>query len=227
MQVDTAFGLETPEGTVIELAPAGIFARSLAFLVDEVLRWTIIGASLALSGMLGVFGQGLAMIVFFVCYWLYGVAFEVLNNGVTPGKKLQGLRVMHDDGTPIALPASMLRNLLLWADLLPSFYLAGLVSMLLSPRFQRLGDLAAGTLVVYDAPKRADAVSYEPGKALTTAVPLRQDEQSVLIDYLERSDSLTTERLSELAGLVREELLLSGSSAEEDLKRLALGLRGG
>ena len=121
----------------------------------------------------------------------------------------------------------MLRNLLLWVDLLPAFYLAAMVSMLLSPRFQRLGDLAASTLVIYDASKRADATSYQPGRALAAAVPLQQDEQSVLIDYLERTDTLSKERCTELAGLVREELLLSPRSPEEDLKRLALGLRGG
>ena len=59
MNVDTALGLETPEGTVIELQPAGIYARSLAFLIDELLRWTIIFATFAVTGFLGVFGQGI------------------------------------------------------------------------------------------------------------------------------------------------------------------------
>ncbi len=227
MNVDTVFGLETPAGTVIELQPAGIYARSLAFLVDELLRWTIIFATFSVTAFLGVFGQGLAMIVFFFTYWLYGVAFEVLNNGVTPGKRLRGLQVVHDDGTPVRLPASLLRNLLLWVDLLPILYVTGMVSMVLSSRFQRLGDLAAGTLVIYRPRQQVALAEARDVPQVPTAVALSQDEQSVLIDFLERADGLTAERAAELAALVGKTLGLGATEPAEDLKRLASGLRGG
>ena len=83
--LDTAVTLETPEGTEIEVRPAGLFARGLAFLLDELIRWTIIAIGLFIGGFAGLFGFGIALILAFATYWLYGVGFEVLNNGVTPG----------------------------------------------------------------------------------------------------------------------------------------------
>ena len=99
----------------------------------------------------------------FFTYWLYGVGFEVLNNGMTPGKKMQGLQVVHDDGTPIRLPASLLRNLVLYVDLLPAAYAAGIVTMLLTNNFRRLGDLAGGTMVIYRPAEQAVATDAVAG----------------------------------------------------------------
>lgn len=226
--VDTAFRVETPEGTDIDLHPAGFYARSLAFLIDESLRWSIILGTFAVTALLGVFGRGLALIVFFFCYWLYGVAFEVLNDGMTPGKRYQGLQVVHGDGTPITLPASLLRNLLLWVDLLPVFYVAGIVTMSLSQHFRRLGDLAAGTLVVYRRP--AGATDTDAGvrvMAGPSRVRLTEEEQRVLIDFLERADTLTEERRAELAQMVAAPLEVSGDDASRDVLALAGNLRGG
>lgn len=226
--LDTAFRVETPEGTEIDLHPAGFYARSLAFLIDEALRWSIVLATFAVTALLGVFGRGLALIVFFLCYWLYGVAFEVFNDGMTPGKRHQGLQVVHGDGTPITLPASLLRNLLLWVDLLPVFYVAGILTMSLSRHFRRLGDLAAGTLVVY---RRGAGVAGGDVRISETTVPppvrLTEEEQRVLIDFLERADSLTEERRAELAGLVAVPLQVSGGDASRAVLALAGTLRGG
>jgi uncharacterized RDD family membrane protein YckC len=226
--VDTAFRVETPEGTDIDLHPAGFYARSIAFLIDESLRWSIILGTFAVTALLGVFGRGLALIVFFFCYWLYGVAFEVLNGGMTPGKRYQGLQVVHGDGTPITLPASLLRNLLLWVDLLPVFYVAGIVTMSLSQHFRRLGDLAAGTVVVY---RRSAGATDTDADVRVMAAPSRirltEQEQRVLIDFLERADTLTEERRAELARMVAAPLELSVDDASRDVLALAGSLRGG
>ena len=228
MSTDTAIQLETPEGTQIDIHPAGLFVRGLAFLVDELIRWVIISAGFMFTAFLGLFGQGLALIILFTTYWLYGVLFEVLNSGMTPGKKMQKLQVVHDDGTPIRLPASLLRNLVLWVDQLPVFYTAGIVSMTLSPRFQRLGDLAAGTLVIYQ-PSFAEVAGDTNSEASVERPPvaLTQNEQGVLVDFLERSHALTPERNNELAALVVDSLGGDAKHAAESVKRIAGNLRGG
>lgn len=108
------------------------------------------------------------LVAFFALSWFYGVFFETYYNGRTPGKWACGLRVISDDGHPISGMQALLRNLLREADLLPATTLApldpenfltvipittglvGLVSMILTKRMQRLGDVAAGTIVVVD-----------------------------------------------------------------------------
>ena len=239
--LDTAVQLETPEGIEISLHPAGLVARGLAFLIDEVIRWLIIFAAFAAGSLLGVFGLGLGLIVTFVTYWLYGVLFEVFNNGQTPGKKMQGLQVVHDDATPIKLQASLLRNLLLWVDLLPMAYAAGIVSICLTQRFRRIGDLAAGTMVIYRSdPRGGQRVGHQgadqsDGIVETasdivprpTPFPLSQEEQGVVVDYLERSDLLSSARREELANILGTSLGGPADTAETLLKQMALGLKGG
>ncbi len=225
-KIDTTVILETPEGIGMAMRPAGPFPRGLAFLVDELIRWAIIAVGLIAGAFLGYFGLGLALIVMFFTYWLYGVAFEVLNGGMTPGKKMQSLQVVHDDGTPIRLPASMLRNLVLSVDLLPAAYAAGIVSMLLTRNFQRLGDLAAGTLVIH-RPTDTQAQSVAFSGVRTPPFALSAQEQSVLVDYLERSESLTQERGAELAQLLCKTFDIPPEAAAMEVKKIANGLRGG
>jgi len=226
--LDTAFRIETPEGTDVDLHPAGLYARTLAFLIDELLRWSIVLGTFAVTAFLGLFGRGLALIVFFLCYWLYGVAFEVLNDGATPGKRSRGLKVIHADGTPITLPASLLRNLLLWVDLLPVFYVAGIVAMSTSRHQQRLGDLAASTLVVYAPEPAAEQRREEAAEAVRTAgVSLNQDEQRVLIDFLERAETLTADRRNELARVIAGPLGVTDADPSRGVLELAGGIRRG
>ena len=223
--LDTAVTLETPEGTEIEVHPAGLFARALAFLIDELIRWTIIAIAFLVGGLAGLFGFGIALILAFATYWLYGVGFEVFNNGVTPGKRMQGLQVVHDDGTPVRLPASMIRNLVLYIDLLPAAYTAAIVSMLLTKRFRRLGDLAAGTMVVYQSAS-VETVSASTSGSSPPPFPLSLAEQSVIVDFLERSVNLTNERTEELARILADTLQCPPAEVGTEIKRIANGLRG-
>src|SRR5215510_11634669 len=86
----------------------------------------------------------------FVLFWGYYIFFEMLWNGQTPGKRWVGLRVIRTDGTPITLSESFIRNLTRLVDFLPAAYGIGIISMFLDKQSRRLGDLAAGTLVVHD-----------------------------------------------------------------------------
>jgi len=232
--LDTAIAEETPEGIEVTLLPAGVWARGLAFLFDEALRWLLILGGFFIGQYAGVFGYGVGLLVWFSVYWFYGVLFEVLNNGQTPGKRLRQLQVVHQDGTPIRLPASLLRNLLLWVDALPGVYLAGIISMCLSPRFQRLGDLVAGTMVVYRQgadPAVGEGRSSRPS-VVDDALPalssqLTREDRAVLVDFAERCDSLSPARRQELAGLLAPVLGVDPSRAEARILRLAEEVTGG
>lgn len=122
----------------------------------------------------------------FFLEWLYPVVFEVYSNGATPGKKLCNIQVLHDDGTPIGWGASFSRNTLRFIDFLPFFYACGLLTMWLNQDSKRLGDLLAGTVVVYRMTTR-----YPP---LTTAISTLKPhpfhsacQNNALIEYRQRA----------------------------------------
>ena len=107
----------------------------------------------------------------FVFQWAYFVAFEVLTQGRSLGKAMFGLRVVREGGLPVTLRESMVRNLLRAVDMLPTGYLVGFVSMAISAKTRRLGDIAAGTIVVRDhksEPARPIEIDAEPGRGLRT-----------------------------------------------------------
>ncbi len=224
-RLDTAWVMETPEGTQIELRPAGLFSRGAAFVIDELIRWCVLLMGSIAFSALGNFGTGLMLIFTFLVYWWYGVLFEVFNNGVTPGKRSQGLRVVHDDGTPIRFPASMLRNLALVVDILPGTYAAGITSILLTNKFKRIGDIAANTMVVYDK-RRADTETLVERSAKPSPIPLRPEEQAAFVEYLERAGTLTEERALELALILQPLLKTSTPEARLEVERIAHGVRG-
>lgn len=99
-----------------------------------------------------------------VIEWGYFVLSETVSNGRSIGKRAIRLRVVHEDGTPVSFGASLVRNLLRMVDMLPMNYLVGLVAMVVSPLGQRLGDAAAGTIVIrLDRPEAAPPVGEGPG----------------------------------------------------------------
>jgi hypothetical protein len=127
-----------------------------------------------------------------------------------------GLLVVHDNGTPVSLPASLLRNLLRVADFLPLLYGTGLVSMLINRRFQRLGDMVAGTLVVY---RERDLVEITIPQVAAKPPPQRLsiEELRNIITFAERSSRLTQERRIELANQMVELTGLQGEAAVQEL----------
>ena len=140
--------------TVVETAAvrgAGPLVRALALAIDELIRWTLIYAATIAWLATGRFG--VATVVATVCatYALYGGLLEGFANGQTLGKRVLRIRVVRRDGTPIGVGAALLRNLLLLVDALPFAYVLGLFAMMATERFRRVGDLAAGTVVVYAA----------------------------------------------------------------------------
>lgn len=199
--LDTRHAVATPEGVDLMLVPAGAVARGSAFLIDLVIRMALMGMVAMALGMLGTLGWGLFLLLAFLVEWFYPVAFELLNHGATPGKKSMGLCVVESDGRPVGFSASIIRNLLRTADFLPLLFGFGLLFMLFHPRFQRLGDLAAGTLVVW-APLTLKAPTLPEAPVAAPPVRLRLTEQQALIAFAERSTRLSPERQQELAELL-------------------------
>jgi uncharacterized RDD family membrane protein YckC len=198
--LDTAREIPTPEGIELTLRLAGPVPRALAWGIDLLLRLAAFAVLSIPLGMLGAVGAGIFLILWFGLEWLAPTLFEVYFDGATPGKRALGLMVLHSDGTPVGLSASLTRNLLRAADFLPLLYGFGLLAMLLSRDFQRLGDIAAGTLVVYRE------TVFQHG-AIPQAVPLPPPvlltalEQRTVLDLAARSQTLTVERAEELASL--------------------------
>lgn len=199
--LDSLNTVQTPEGVDIHLRLAGVWPRSVAWVVDALIRTGIyIVLGIAFS-FLGDLGRGFMLIGIFLIEWFYPVVFEVLNQGMTPGKKSLGIQVLNSDGTPIGWSASLLRNILRTVDFLPFMYGLGFVSMLMNDRFQRLGDLAADTVVVYQSqPAKLPEIPLQA--AATCSYDLNLNEQQAVILYAERTHQLSEDRLEELASIL-------------------------
>ncbi len=210
---------------------AGPAPRMLAYAIDTCLLWTgltlFFVLVLLLVPALGTWARDLLpdwrrqdlqqnpeaallpfLIVFVIVSYfgelLYFMFWETITGGSSPGKRLVGLRVVRLDGLKVDLRASWIRNLVRAADILPSSYVVGLTSMLISSRGQRLGDLVAGTLVVrLDVPERALQLSL-PADLLPLALSREQlqklgdRERALVRGALRRADSVQAERADAL-----------------------------
>lgn len=151
MEYEDRVTIATPEGVELELALAGLGSRVIAGLIDLAVKVALMIALLvALLGLLGDggFAAAAAGAGAFFLYFGYDVAFEVLGGGRTPGKRACGLRVVADGGDPVGLRRSLVRNLVRVLEGPATMYFLGSISILLSTHNQRLGDHAAGTLVL-------------------------------------------------------------------------------
>lgn len=162
--------VRTPEAIAFSYELAGLGSRFLALLTDSVIQGTAL-ALLFISGLIGS-SRGaqlaramnlnqktaeslllaLTILVLFAVFCGYFVAFEAYWQGQTPGKRLLGIRVVKDGGYPIDLTDSLIRNLIRILELSVGFYCISAISMLVSSENKRLGDYAAGTIVVRAGP---------------------------------------------------------------------------
>jgi uncharacterized RDD family membrane protein YckC len=198
--IDTLRRFETPEGIEIELKLAGPVPRAAAFVIDLAIRVGLYALLLPLAGFAGV-GMGLMLIALFLLEWLYPVFFE-LRSGATPGKRALKLLVVHADGTPVGPSASLIRNLLRAVDFLPLLYGLGLAVMLADRDFRRLGDLAAGTLVIHAEPQAPTAAGIANVHAVPPPLPLDLATQRAVLAFAERSGELSPARRAELAARI-------------------------
>ncbi len=204
--LDSILRLPTPEHADVVFRTAGPLSRLCAWLIDAALRVVaviVLGLPLMALGNVGI---GAILLVWFGLDWLAGGLIEWRWEGRTPGKRSLGIRVVGADGLPAPLPACLLRNLLRYADALPTAATA-LVTMTVSGRFQRLGDLAAATLVVYDdhnAPPPAAAEDAGVAKAAVALPPevaaaVDGPAARALARYVGRRSGLSAPRRQEIA----------------------------
>src|SRR5580765_4443185 len=153
--LDTTRRVATPEGIELTLHLAGPLPRAMAWALDVAIRAALLFALATVLGALGRSGWGLILLAWFFLEWLLPAVLEAKWRGQTPGKRALGLMVLNDDGSPVRWPAALTRNLLRAVDFLPLAYGFGLAAMLANRDFKRLGDLAAGTVVVYREEKLA------------------------------------------------------------------------
>src|SRR5438046_8271992 len=154
--------VETPDHIVLRYDLAGAGNRGFAAVLEFAVASRIVFAALMLlsfaasatGGVLYILG-GFTLIVTAVLIWAYFILLEWLWNGQTIGKRAFRLRVINEDGSPAQFTAVLIRNLLRLVDFLPALYGLGVLVIVLSPKSQRLGDLAAGTYVVR-APRPKD-----------------------------------------------------------------------
>lgn len=212
---DETLDIHTPENVSFGYQVAGIGSRFLATIIDTLLIGLLqvvvilvlvlimramdgAGWTDQLSGwIIAIFG-----VVITIFYWGYYVFFEMLWNGQTPGKRWVSLRVIRADGTPITLSESLIRNLVRLIDFMPAAYGVGIVTMFIDKQSRRLGDLAAGTLVVQDrAPISIQDLAVKRSVHLHhwTNVPLdgfpierlTNDDLNLIENFLQRRDQLT------------------------------------
>jgi uncharacterized RDD family membrane protein YckC len=159
--LDTRIEIITPENIAFQYRLAGPFRRLPAYLLDLLFR--LLACAVLAAGVSFMFGlvnlnglgSGLLLVSWFVFTWFYGGLFETFWNGQTPGKRILRLRVLTVEGQPIQAWQAILRNFLRSVDALPSFmYQVGFLCAAMNDRFQRLGDLACGTMVVVEEPQR-------------------------------------------------------------------------
>jgi hypothetical protein len=158
-----------------------------------------------------------------VIVFFYPVLFEVLGNGRTPGKRMSHLRVVRDTGSPVDLAASAIRNLMRLIDGPILLYLPSMVSVAVTSRNQRPGDLAAGTLVIREqSVKRRAAAGREASAggaaARWDASAVTVQETAAVRRFLERRDSLERSARTELAQRLADGLRAKVTSAPRDLE---------
>jgi len=185
--------IETPELVAIEMPLAGIGSRFIAILID----YLILGGAFLVLGLIAAiflpalhlfwsvsanWAVGILFLIVFLLQWGYFALFEAFGNGRTPGKHAAKIRVIHQSGRGITFVESLARNLVRFVDYLPGFYGVGVVAMFISTRHQRLGDMAAGTLVVRD--REVESPSWGESGARTITGPAFQAESPIPAPHL-------------------------------------------
>ena len=223
-RADTLQTVELADGVEIQLRVAGPAVRSMAYLIDLLVRigidiGVVIGAFLLLPALIGEqMTGGLVLLFAFFMEWFYNVLFEAGAKGATPGQRSMKLRVMSVTGGPVSLAQAVMRNFLRVVDFMPGLYLTGIVCMLFTKRFQRLGDLVANTVVTYaEVPPVIMPQVEIRAERRAPAQVLTREEQAALLQFLERAPLWADERRIELSTLAEP---LTKAAGTEGLRRL-------
>lgn len=229
-RVDTSQAIELAEGVEVRLRIAGPLPRGMALGIDLVVQGVVLTLLVILLAIAGIgigwnVAEGMIMLAAFFMSWLFPVLFEAGRHGATPGKRAMGLRVVQTSGAPITFGQAVVRNFLRVVDgfpVVPGLPLPsmgfGLASCLATKRFQRLGDLAAGTVVIYDKILVEPAVPAPPPmESSRPAVALRPEEVRAVVAFRERAGLWSEGRRAEIADHARE---LTGGTGPGGVSRI-------
>lgn len=215
MELDDRVTVAGAEGIDLDLVLAGVGSRGAAFLIDLALQAAMLGAITAAAGAVASLSTAVVAIATFVTFLGYPILAEAFAGGRTVGKALLGISVVAVDGTPVTFLAATIRNVVRVVDSLPGVYLVGIVAVLATRRNQRVGDLAAGTLVVH-RPRAALADDVDGGvHAVASAEEMAgwdvsavtSDEVAAMRSFLGRRSSLDPGRRAELAQALSFQIL--------------------
>lgn len=224
------FEVVTPEQVAIRYELAGFGSRGFAATIDILLQCVILLVVMLLISVFMMPGglhadnfldqlanstlRGIAILLQFIIPWAYWIGFETLWNGQTPGKRVMQLRVIKDGGFPIDFRAALIRNLLRMVDSLPGVMIApvslvAFISVMCSSQYKRLGDMAAGTLVVRFVREENALPEFTFGEAQVlrlfdaatlSALPIITREDIRLVQrYLEQRNNLAPALRAEFA----------------------------
>jgi uncharacterized RDD family membrane protein YckC len=246
-RLDDVATVETPEQLELALPLAGAGSRSLAFIFDFLIQLIPIivamiilitalaiepfkggNAKTMIEGRLPLWGAVIFSAITFATNFLYFTFWDLVSRGQSPGKRALDLRVVRDGGLPIDVRSSLIRNFLRTVDMLPGFYVTGVLSIFLSKEHKRIGDLAGGTLVIRDlAGKVGDASAipeprsrfqppprFEPpprfagasGATAGNPAALSPADRALVHDFLDRSASLADPARARVAQQIADRL---------------------
>lgn len=211
--------IQTPEGVQFVHRLASPVARFIAVTVDTFAIWTMASILSACVGLLGLISADVAMALYVLIYFVisigYYILLEMVWRGQTLGKRMMSLRVIDANGLKLKPSQFVLRNLLRFVDSLPVLYFLGGFCAIVSPRSQRLGDLAAGTVVVRIPESRPPVLSevmdavynsfrdYPRQEAL-----LRQrispDQSTIALHALHRRDEMDAAERAQLFAILAD-----------------------
>ena len=195
----------TPEAVSITVDVAGLGSRMIAWLIDSLIQSAILIPILIGVGTGDISSMVEIVVIYavlFLIVWAYYPLFEFFGQGRTPGKRAQRLRVVRTDGQPAGGAAILVRNLIRIVDVMLLPFLA-VISMLVTSRAQRLGDLAAGTMVIREGRLVAPETIALPGGSSLPAVDatgLSEREYDVIRSFLSRRASLEPSARQRIAG---------------------------
>jgi uncharacterized RDD family membrane protein YckC len=237
----TDYRVLTPERVSLQYDIAGIGSRCAAALIDAAIQGAllaVVGVTLAgAAALLAAFRAGLGLydtllvalfvLAVFAVTLGYYIVFEILWSGQTPGKRITGIRVLRENGYPIRPVDAVIRNLVRLVDGLPVGYAVGVLTMLLNARAKRLGDFAAGTIVVREGGRGVLAAPDAIGPDQHRGPALRTEDATLVRDFLFRRSGMDPDARHELAmRLARALAARYGLGLEADPERFLEALAG-
>lgn len=218
--MDRTLSVKTPESIAFSYELAGLGSRFLAVVLDLLIQGLMFGAIIwgvvlvaaaspathASHAPTSKFAESIAIAfivaLVFTIFFAYFIVFEAFWGGLTPGKKLMGLRVVRDGGYPIDFTSAAVRNLIRVGEATLGFYAISAIACIASPENKRLGDLAAGTIVVRDSPVAPLTALLERSEEAPRITMLTQQEHAVIDEFAARRAALAPAVRAQIAARI-------------------------